>query len=188
MVHLTVSSYHVNDAFQSESALDSCLNVKEFLARSRRESWRLSDCNGTRTHNHLVHKRTFNHLSQLAKWLSCLVSTYLYGAFDCLFLSCYGRVSEWNHTPQLPECQSEATLHSCLNVKELLVRNRRKIISLSDRNGTRTHKHLVHKRTLSHLFQLEKWLSCVVSTYLYGAFDCLFLSCHGRVWEWIHTP
>ena len=30
-----------------------------------------SDCNWTRTHNHLVHKRTLNHLAKLAfKWLS----------------------------------------------------------------------------------------------------------------------
>ena len=27
----------------------------------------LSDCNRTRTHNHLVHKRTLNHLAKLAK-------------------------------------------------------------------------------------------------------------------------
>ena len=27
----------------------------------------LGDCNGTRTHNHLVHKRTLNHLAKLAK-------------------------------------------------------------------------------------------------------------------------
>ena len=27
----------------------------------------------------------------------------------------------------------------------------------------------------------SKWLSCVASTYLYGAFDCMFLSCHVRV-------
>ena len=49
----------------------------------------LSDCNGTRTHNHLVYKRTLNHLAKLAKWLSCVVSTYLYSAFDCMFLSCH---------------------------------------------------------------------------------------------------
>ena len=33
----------------------------------------LSDCNWTRTHNHLVDKRTLNHLAKLAKlaeWLS----------------------------------------------------------------------------------------------------------------------
>ena len=30
----------------------------------------LCDCNGTRTHNHLICKRTLNHLAKLAKWLS----------------------------------------------------------------------------------------------------------------------
>ena len=56
----------------------SCLNVKKLLAQSRHEIWRLSDCNWTRTQNHLVLKQTLNHL---AKWfwvraqlqkLSCL--------------------------------------------------------------------------------------------------------------------
>ena len=61
----TVCSCHVTYAFQSESTLYSCLNVKELLARSRREIWRWSDCNWTRTQNHLVLKRTLNHL---AKW------------------------------------------------------------------------------------------------------------------------
>ena len=32
--------------------------------------WSLSDCNWTWTHNHLVHKRTLNHSTKLAKWLS----------------------------------------------------------------------------------------------------------------------
>ena len=52
-----------------------------------------SNCNGTQTHNHLVCKQTLNHLTTLAKWLSCLVCTHLYGAFDCMFLSCHVRVS-----------------------------------------------------------------------------------------------
>ena len=30
----------------------------------------LSDCNGTLTHNHLLRKRTLNHLAIFAKWLS----------------------------------------------------------------------------------------------------------------------
>ena len=34
---LTVCFYHVTYAFQSESTFYSCLNVKELLARSRRE-------------------------------------------------------------------------------------------------------------------------------------------------------
>ena len=41
--------------------------------------------------------------------------------------------------------------------------------------------------TLNHLAKLAKWFSCVVSTYMYGAFNCMFLSCHVRVSDWIHT-
>ena len=54
---LVVCSYHVTYPFQSESTLYSCLNVKELLARSRDEIWSLSDCNWTRTQNHLVRKK-----------------------------------------------------------------------------------------------------------------------------------
>ena len=104
-MHLIVCFYHVTYEFESESTLYSRLNVKKLIARSRRHIWRLSDCNGTRTHNHLVRKRTLNHLAKLAKWLSCAVSTSLYGAFDCMFLSCHVRVWQWIHTLQLPECQ-----------------------------------------------------------------------------------
>ena len=46
----------------------------------------LSDCNRTQTHNHLDGKWKLNHLVKLTKWLSCLVSTYLYGAFIGIFL------------------------------------------------------------------------------------------------------
>ena len=47
--------------------------------------------------------------------------------------------------------QSEFTLHSCLNIKELLSRNKRDIWKSSDCNGTRNHHHLACKRTLNHL-------------------------------------
>ena len=57
---MTVCSCHVTYAFQSECTLYNCLNVKELLARSRREIWSLSDCSWNWTHNHLVHKRTLN--------------------------------------------------------------------------------------------------------------------------------
>ena len=40
---MTACSCHVTYAFQSESTIYSCLNVKELLARSRREIWRLND-------------------------------------------------------------------------------------------------------------------------------------------------
>ena len=48
----------------------------------------------TRTQNDVVIKQTLNHLAQLAKGLSCVKSTYLYGAFDFMFFSCHVRVSE----------------------------------------------------------------------------------------------
>ena len=70
---MTVCYYHVTYAFQSESTLYSCLNVKELLARNRRGIWTLSDNHGIRTHNHLVRKRTLNHLAKpilLNGWVS----------------------------------------------------------------------------------------------------------------------
>ena len=30
-------------------------------------------------------------------------------------------------------------------------------------------------------------VQCTYTEYLYGAFDCMFLSCHVRVSEWIYT-
>ena len=88
-------------AFMSQSNFYSCLkikysslNVKERLARKKREIWNLSNCSGNRTHYNLVPKWTFKNLAKLAKWVSCVVSTSLYGALDCMFVSCYVRVSE----------------------------------------------------------------------------------------------
>ena len=104
-MHLTVCSYHVRYPFQSESTLYICLNFIEHLAQNRPDISSLSDCNRARTHNHLVGKITLNHLTKLTKWLSWVVSIYLYGIFNCIFLSCHARVSEWIHTLHLPECQ-----------------------------------------------------------------------------------
>ena len=64
---LIICSIHVTYAFESESTLHNCLNVKELLAQTRRDILRFSDNNGIRTHNHLVYKRTPNHLAKLAK-------------------------------------------------------------------------------------------------------------------------
>ena len=88
MVHLTVCFYHVTYAFQSESTLCSCLNVKEILALNRDNIWSLSDCNRIWTHNNLVCKWTLNHLSKLDKWLSCVVSTYHLASFVFELSSC----------------------------------------------------------------------------------------------------
>ena len=61
--------------------------------------------------------------------------------------------------------QSESTFYSCLNVKELLARNRCEIWSLHDCNRAWTHNHLVRKGTLSQLAKLAslaKWLSVLL--------------------------
>ena len=68
--------------------LYSSLNVKELLAWNRRNIWSLSSSNRIRSLNHLAHKRTPNHLAKLAKCLSCVVTTYLYDAFDCMLFDC----------------------------------------------------------------------------------------------------
>ena len=48
------------------------MKVKELLGQNKREIWSLSECNGTRTHNHLVCKQTL-------KWLSvCLRTKWLW--------------------------------------------------------------------------------------------------------------
>ena len=44
---LNVCSYHVTYAFQSESTLYSCLNVKEVLARSRCQTDQMVECSFT---------------------------------------------------------------------------------------------------------------------------------------------
>ena len=103
---------------------------------------RLSDTKGIWTHNHLVLKRTLNHLAKLVKWLSYVVNTYIYGAFDIkLFHVMY-------------VFHSESSLCICLNVKELLIWKRRNTWSLSDNNGVRIRNYLVRKQTLNHLAKL----------------------------------
>ena len=169
-----VSSNHVTYAFESESTLCSSQNVNKLLARNRRDIWSLRDCNGTQTHNHLVHKRRLYHLAKLAKWLSCVMRTescVMLWELICMVIltACSYHVT---HT-----FQNEFTLYNCLNFKKLLARNRRDIWSSSDSNRIQTHNHLIHKRTLNHLSKMDKWLSCVVSTYLHCAFDYMFFIC-----------
>ena len=75
-----------------------CQNVKDVLVPTRQHYWILSDNNEIQTQNHWVRKRTLNHLPKVAKWLSCVVITYLYGAFDTMLLSCHVRASEYIYT------------------------------------------------------------------------------------------
>ena len=120
-----------------------------------------------------------NHLAELVKWFDCVVSTYLYDAFDCIFLSCLTYAF-----------QSESTVYSCLNVKELLGWKRCDVWSFSDCNGSRTQNHhLFPKRTLNHLAKLAKWLSCTVYLrQLYIGCECLSVRCiSGNSRVWIHS-
>ena len=72
---MTACYYHVTYLFKSESTPYCCLNMKELFARNRRHISSLSDCNGIRTYNHLVRKRTVNHLTKLdVVMLSSLVT------------------------------------------------------------------------------------------------------------------
>ena len=135
----------------------------------------MSDCNKTRNQNYLVPKWKLNHSAKLAKWLDLLwVLLCTVRLTVCCF---YGKYS----------FQSESTLYRCLKMKKLYSRNRRQIWSLSDCKWTQTHNHLVHKRILSRLATLVKLLSCIMNTFLYVAFDCMFLSCHAHLSDCIYT-
>ena len=151
---------------------------KELLPRNRHYISSFSDSNRIRTYNHLVSNRPVNHLAKLAKWLNCVLSTYLHCAFNCMFLS-------HQHTHFKVNPHFIVALMS--NVNELLAGSTHEIWSLSDSNVTQNHNNLVRKRTLDILPKLAKWLSCLVNTYLYGTLDCIFLSCHIRTLESIHT-
>ena len=143
----------------------------ELFARGRRDSWSWSDCNWTQNKNDLVLKRPLNHLAELTKWLGCVLSTYMFGAFDHVTYP----------------LQTESALYRCVNGVEHLARSSREIWSLSDCYWTGTQNHLARKQKPIQLAKHTEWLGCVLSTYVYSAHDCIFSSCHPRVSEWIHT-
>ena len=163
-LHLTVWSCHLTYVFQSEFTLCSCLNVKELLPWSSRKMWSWNDCNWTLTQNQLVLKRKLNHLGKLSKWSRCVLCSYLCSAFDSL-CSC----QVWY------VFQNDSTLHRCLMSRNSLLKAGEKSEGKVTRNWIRTQSYFVLKRTLNHLAKLAKWWSCVLSTYLYGVFDCMVL-------------
>ena len=138
------------------------LNVTEVLPRSRRHIWSLSDSNKIWIYNDLVSKPRLKYLFVWCIWLYLII------------MSRAGFRVNWHFMV-------------CLSVKDLLDWSRRHIWKLSDCNEILTKNCLVRRRTLYHLAKPAKWLKCVVSSYLYGAFDCMLLSCQVRDSEWIHT-
>ena len=114
---LTVCSYHVTYAFQSESTLYSCLSINELLVRNRGDIWSSMWLPRDSNPHHLVFKGTLNHLAQLAKWWSCVVSTYLYSEFGSMFLSSHVHISEWIHTLSLTKRQGTPFLKQARYLK-----------------------------------------------------------------------
>ena len=56
-------------------------------------------CNrdGIQTHNHSVRKWTLNHFAKLAKWLTCVVSTYLYSIHvNSRYRACFEEGVPWH--------------------------------------------------------------------------------------------
>ena len=103
-MHLILCSCYVTYAFQSESTVYSSLNVKKLLARSRCKIWSLIDC-----------KNWPNDWAVL--WV--LISMVHLTVWSC-------------HVTY--QFQSESTLYTCVNVKELLALSGCKIWSLRNCN------------------------------------------------------
>ena len=121
---MTVSSYHITYAFQSESTLYlySCLNVKELLSRSRRKTWSLSDWNWTRIQNNLAREQTLNHLAKclslvsLAKCLSVCLRTkwfWVWVPLQSLKLQIARYISLNNHVLGLISLNLISTMKRC---------------------------------------------------------------------------
>ena len=133
----------------------------------------LSDSNEIWTHNHLLHRWTLN---QLAKGQNDWV-VFKYLSARCI----------WLHFIITSGTSFRVNQQSIVwvNVNDFLARTRHQIWSLVDGKELRTHSHLLRKGRLEPLAKLSKWLRCVVSTYLFGAFECMLLLRHVRVSEWI---
>ena len=180
-MQLTVYSYHFTYTLQGESTVDSCLNVKEVLVRRRSVMSSLSDCNWTWTQNHLVRQGTLNYLTKL---------TIDWALFRVLISTVQLTVYSYHVTYAF---QSESTVDSCLNVKELLARRRRVMASLSDCNWIWTQNCLVRQGTLNQLTKLTKWFSFVLSTYLYSAIALCFyhvtdlFQSEPTLYSWLHV-
>ena len=118
-------------------------DVSTFLHLNLRDSWwciwKLLNINKIKTTFYFTRNLSF-------KFFNFILKEILYLEYHSHLTVC-----SYHFTYAL---QSESTLCSCLNVKELLARNRCDIWSLSDSNGGRTHKHLVHKWRLNHLAEL----------------------------------
>ena len=99
------------------------------------------------------------------------MSTYLNGVFDCMFLPCHVRIPEWIHTLYFPEFQGTTCSKEAQYLKFKLLQRDSNPQPLSSQTNTQPFGQTIE------LF---------LSTFVYGAFDCMFFSCHVRISNWIH--
>ena len=166
--HLTVCSHHVTHLFQSESTIFSFPNLKDVLPINRRDNERLSECRGSQTHNQLVRKWTINYLIKLATWLSC----YQYKSL----------LRIWLYVHIILHTRLRLNSHFIVTFKMRSCPLERRAMSEDWTTATRL------EAITAYLTKKAKWFSCVLSTNLYGAFDCMLLLCQVGVSELIHTP
>ena len=92
---IDVSNFCKTSEEEIETEIDKFKDTEKRIEKFLKKYFS-SYSNWTRTQNHLVRKQTLNQLTKLAKWLSCVLSTYLHRAFDCMFLSCTVQISTQN--------------------------------------------------------------------------------------------
>ena len=153
-VILAISAFSENtNLFRRRIPLSWPLNNEiKWKVKKIAKTYKLLRFQVTATGDHLVDKRTLDHLAKL---------TFLNDWAVLWVLICTVHLTVWFYHATYA-FHSESTLYSCLNVKELLVWSRREIWSLSDCNWTQTQNHLVHKRTLNRLAKLSFLNDCVL--------------------------
>ena len=137
---MTVCYHHITYAFQSESTLCSCLNVKERLAPNRHNIQSLGDSNRIRTHNHLVHKQTLNHFPKLVyhlqtKWLWVLTESHcchLRKFFDhTIYLNLFRSRTHFHYKPLKTQQQNSYPVnHPTKNRKKIHWMDKAKTVAL----------------------------------------------------------
>ena len=113
------------------------------------------------TQNHLIRKRTLNHLTI---------------ELCCEYLSVW---CIWLYV--IIMSRTRFKLHPCSTFAWISRNSLLEISAISEVYVT----VYVNKHSAIWLYWRNDW--AVVSTYLYGAFDCVLLSCNVRLSEWIHT-
>ena len=89
-MHLTVYSRHVTYAFQSESALYNCLNIKELLTRSMRKRWHDKNLHSKVTwqgwHDKGAMTRTYSQMHRTSKYSEHSSIIWLVWLNGCAFV------------------------------------------------------------------------------------------------------